>query len=212
MNQTRHIIALNSALRDVIEFRQQEVDENGHPIRNTAIGVGGVGAVGGTGYALYRRGLQMPGEAGTGVGGVFNNMRAGVTGFRQDMAGMRESAQPTVDKVTGAVSGATAKVRGVASDIGGRASGYGQQIAGSRVGQFAQRTGRYARNVGSGLAEVAGHVPTVLGSEARAAGVGMGDAARFIGRGLKKVAHTKFSSRARIISLSDELRDILFLG
>lgn len=198
MNQKRRIIALNAALRDVIEFRQQEVDEEGFPIGATAGAVGGVGAVGGAGYALYRRGAQMPGDAGAGARGVFNNMRAGVTGYGQDIAGMRERIQPNIDRATGAVSGAAGRVRGIATDIGGRAqSAYG--TASSFTKEHAGRIGRYAQGL-------QGEAKQAL---SRRGSMKVLENLKALGKGIRQIRYS--AGNRGVIALNSELRDILHL-
>jgi len=202
MSRTSRIIALNANLRDIIEFRQQEVDENGHPILAAGVGAGGAAALG-TG-ALYGRGMMVQGPVRPGAQGFADRLGLGVQGFRQDASNVRGWATGAFDKPKAA---ATSGVNNVGAGFNtARTAVTG---AGSQVGAFGQRIGKYASTVGGGIADVAGNVPSLLGSEARAAGVGMKDVAGYVGRGLKKVAQTRFSSRGRIVELNAILSDVI---
>lgn len=78
MNRTQ-IVQLNSALKDVIEFRRYE-EERGNPLVPIGAGVAGAGALGAG--ALYGRGRMSSGfQPGT---GVMDTMKQGYAGFGRD--------------------------------------------------------------------------------------------------------------------------------
>jgi hypothetical protein len=80
MNRTQ-IVQLNSALKDVIEFRRYE-EERGNPLVPIGAGVAGAGALGAG--ALYTRGRFMEGPVRQGFGGVMDTMKQGYAGFGRD--------------------------------------------------------------------------------------------------------------------------------
>lgn len=206
MSRTSRIIALNANLRDIIEFRQQEVDENGHPILATAGGVGAAGALGAG--ALYGRGMMVQGPVRPGAQGFADRLGLGVQGFRNDASNVRGWATGAFDKSKAAT---TAGVNNVGAGFNtARTAVTG---AGSQVGAFGQRVGKFASNIGQGTKDLFGDIKANLGSEARRAGVTTGEAVGRIAQTGKKLLMTRFSSRRKgIIELNAQLRDVLTMG
>jgi hypothetical protein len=133
LNYSTPISEINNALKDVIEFRRyEEDDEERHPIRNAALTAGGIGALGAG--ALYLRGRNMPGPVQPGFRGVGQTMAKGYQGFRAD-------AQYAGNKILGAYDAtknwATGNYQTAADKVAAARGNLGQTFQRAQKGFYA---------------------------------------------------------------------------